>query len=145
MPDQQTIAETIRQQKARYCRFVDTREWAALASLLKDDVRARMYDPEGTLIASFDTASAFVEAARDFLAGARSIHQVHNSELAFEQDGTVSAIWSMEDYIVGLDAKVGFGTMHGYGHYHETWERIDADRWVIAQLELRRTILETGK
>lgn len=145
MPDQLTIAEAIRQQKARYCRFIDTKQWDAFASLLKDGINALMYDPDGTLIASFDEASAFVKAARDFLAGARSIHQVHNSELAFEQDGTVSAIWSMEDYIVGLRPEVGFGSMHGYGHYHETWERIDDGRWVIARLELRRTILETGK
>lgn len=32
-------------------------------------------------------------------------------------------------------------SIHGYGHYHESWEFEDG-QWRIAKLELRRTILE---
>jgi hypothetical protein len=32
-------------------------------------------------------------------------------------------------------------TLHGYGHYYETWRLIDG-LWKIARLELRRIIFE---
>lgn len=140
--DHWTSAEAIREQKARYCRFVDTKQWDHFAKLFASDVRVRIKGADGELIASFDDAEAFVEKTSSFLVGASSIHQVHNSELTFHPDGIVSAIWSMEDYIVGLAPEVGFHTLHGYGHYHETWQHLDG-RWAIASLELRRTILET--
>ena len=82
-------------------------------------------------------------SARDFLANGRSIHQVHNDEIAHMSDREILATWSMEDYIVFPSAPSGApNSVHGYGHYHETW--IDrGEGWQIAALDLRRTILES--
>jgi len=135
--------EQVRLSKARYCRFLDTRQWQQFAALFVPDASARVYDTSGVLIAEFRTASAFVEAARQFLEGAQSIHQVHNDELEMVSEGEISALWSMEDYIVFPDApKEGSpAKVHGYGHYNERWVLDDAG-WRISSIELRRTILE---
>jgi hypothetical protein len=79
---------------------------------------------------------------RGFLEGAQSIHHVHNAEIAVVGDDEVSAIWSMEDYIIFPDGDAERPkSMHGYGHYHETWRLAGGD-WIITRLELRRTIVE---
>ena len=141
MLNQLIATEAIRQQKARYCRYVDSRQWEEFRSLLKDDLEVRIFDPSGTVAASFDRAQDFVDSAREFLSGTQSAHQIHGSELTVNSDSSVSAIWSMEDYVVKLQQGQRFEKFHGYGHYHEVWER-DGDRWKIARLELRRIIVE---
>ena len=64
------LFEQVRNAKARYCRFVDTRQWAAFAELLVPSPEIRMFDPAGEVIASFDNREAFVASAEGFLAGA---------------------------------------------------------------------------
>ena len=51
---------------------------------------------------SFETREAFVAAARGYLEGAQSIHQVHNEELTQLSDTEINAIWSMEDCVIFL-------------------------------------------
>lgn len=134
--------EQVRLRKARYCRSLDTKQWETFAALFVADAKATVFDPEGGLIAEFHTAGAFVNAARQFLEGARSIHQVHNDELELVSESEINAIWSMEDYIVfPLAPKDAPISVHGYGHYHERWVLKDG-AWLISNLELRRTILE---
>jgi hypothetical protein len=136
--------EQVRLSKARYCRFLDTKQWQPFVALFVADARACVFDPEGASIAEFHSASAFVNAARQFLEGARSIHQVHNDELELVSEGEISAIWSMEDYIVfPLASRDSPMSVHGYGHYHERWVLRDGV-WRISNLELRRTILEVN-
>ena len=134
--------EQVRLGKARYCRYLDTKRWAAFAELFGTNTIARIVDPNGTPVAEFASSIDFVAATRQFLEKAKSIHQVHNDELTMNSDDEISAIWSMEDYIVFPSAEIGPARVHGYGHYHETWIRT-ADKWRITRLELRRTILET--
>jgi len=128
--------------KARYCRFIDTKQWEAFAALLAEAPKIRMLGPDGDLLFAFDERDAFVALSSQFLAKGRSIHQVHNAEIEEIADGRVAAVWSMEDLIVFPDAAPGeTARMNGYGHYHEIWER-GPDGWRIAELELRRTILD---
>lgn len=133
--------DQIRVNKARYCRYLDTKQWMAFANLLMPDASVRIIDPNGVAIAEFDSSAAFVMATRHFLDGARSIHQVHNDELTLRSNDEVAAIWSMEDYIVFPDERAGPATLHGYGHYFETWV-LSEGVWRLARMELRRTILE---
>ena len=73
--------------------------------------------------------------------GARTAGVLRTPEVELPLD-EISAIWSMEDYIVFPAAESGAASIHGYGHYHETWLQTH-DNWCIARLELRRTILES--
>jgi hypothetical protein len=134
--------DQVRQAKARYCRYLDTKQWDAFAGMFIPMPDITMYDEGGTLIVAYSAREAFIDAARDYLEGARSIHQVHNDELTQLSDREIGAIWSMEDYILFPEGANGRPSRHhGYGHYHETWV-LTAEGWRIAALELRRTILE---
>ena len=132
----------IRQSKAQYCRFIDTKQWEAFGRLLVPDARVRIVGPASGTIAAFDRSADFVKSAMDFIGAGQSIHQIHNEEFELISGEEVSAIWSMEDYIVFPDAPSGALTsVHGYGHYFETWHK-NRDKWQIISLELKRSILE---
>jgi hypothetical protein len=134
--------EQVRLGKARYCRYVDTKQWDAFFDLFIPSPDIKIHDVAGELLFAFTSREAFTASARDYLAGAQSIHQVHNDELTQLSDIAISAIWSMEDLILFPNEADGRPSRHhGYGHYHENWI-LTADGWRIASLELRRTILE---
>lgn len=133
--------EQVRRAKARYARFVDTKEWEQLAELLEPALQFRMLDPAGNVVNAFNDRDSFMDAVRGALDGAQSIHQVHNDEIDQVSDAEISAIWSMEDVIIFRPGAEGPRRMHGYGHYHELW-RLGPNGWRFSRVDLRRTILE---
>ncbi len=136
------IAQKIGQLKARYCRYVDTKDWAGFANLFAQNPELRFYDENGGLVAGFDAAEEFVALTKAYLTGTKTIHQVHNAEIDVVSEREVRAIWSMEDYLLFPEGDDGrLASMRGFGHYHETW-KLEAGEWKIAKIELRRTILE---
>ncbi|MGK9199741.1 nuclear transport factor 2 family protein [Sinorhizobium meliloti] len=142
MQDDSQAFDEIAMRKARYCRYVDTKHWEKFRELFADAPTIRFVDPEGHTIHAFTSVDEFVTTSASYLEGARTIHHVHNAEMERVAEGLVDAIWSMEDYLVFPPANDERpASMHGYGHYHETWEFLDG-HWRIAKLELRRTILE---
>ena len=138
-----TAEEQVGLAKAKYCRYIDTKDWDAFTALFVPEPRIRMFDPEDAQLFAFDDREAFAAVSREFLANARSIHQLHNAEIEQLAPDRIAATWSMEDLIVFPDAPSGgMRRMNGYGHYHEIW--VDGpEGWRISELELRRTILET--
>lgn len=140
-----TPFEQVRVAKARYCRFVDTKQWEAFSTLFVAAPEILVYDLADQLIVSFDSRDAYVAACQGYLVGAHSSHQVHNDELTQVSDTEISAVWSMEDCVIFPEADASADARparhHGYGHYHETWVLEDG-AWLIARIELRRTILE---
>ncbi|MDX0431578.1 nuclear transport factor 2 family protein [Sinorhizobium medicae] len=142
MLDHFALAETIRTSKARYCRYMDTQNWAEFAALFAREPTIRFFGEDGIALGEFDSLDEFLAATKAYLAGARTIHQVHNDEIEVITEEEVRAIWSMEDYLLFPDGDdVRPASMHGYGHYHETW-RLEDGQWRLAHLELHRTILE---
>ncbi|MET3855343.1 nuclear transport factor 2 family protein [Rhizobium sp. OAE497] len=136
------LAETIRTLKARYCRYVDTHQWVEFATLFASKPTIRFFGEDGALLAEFDAVDEFVAVTKAYLSGVKSIHQVHNDEIDIVSETEISAVWSMEDYLIFPNVNDGRpASMHGYGHYHETW-RLEGGQWRLAHLELRRTILE---
>ncbi|WP_414814753.1 nuclear transport factor 2 family protein [Rhizobium sp. IY2] len=134
--------EAIGFQKARYCRYIDTKRWDEFGKLFSTEPEVRFMDPEGNTVGAFNSVADFVAVTARYLEGARTIHQVHNAELERVSAHQVTAIWSMEDYLVfPVEDETRPASMHGYGHYHETWELADG-QWRIVKLALRRTILE---
>jgi hypothetical protein len=137
--------EQVRAAKARYCRFVDTKQWENFSALLVANPQILVYDAAGQLIFTFDSREVYVDACRDYLEGAQSSHQVHNDELAQVSETEIQAIWSMEDCVIFPEADINVDPRparhHGYGHYHESWVLEDG-AWHLARVELRRTILE---
>lgn len=133
--------EQVRRAKARYARHVDTKNWDGLAALLDPGLKFTAYDPAGAILHEFEDSASFVGAVREALDGAQSIHQLHNDEIDLVSPSEISAVWSMEDMINFAPGREGPRRMHGYGHYHELWRR-GPSGWRLAEVDLRRTILE---
>lgn len=141
MENQLQVKELIRDRKAKYCRFLDTKQFDNWEALFKPDARIVFYNLDNSVLAEFKTIAELSPMTRRLFATTQTVHQTHNSEIEFQSNTQASAIWSMEDWhIYAPESDKPSKTMHGYGFYYETWELID-DSWVIASLELRRTIV----
>lgn len=131
----------IQERKAQYC-FIDTRSWDALKGLLADDLNVSFYGVDGALAFSCSGREQFLSATMSFLEGSNSSHVVANAELSQREDGDVTAVWAMRDYVVHLptDDRPG-SAFRGYGHYYEVWRQVDG-AWLMTRLELRRSLVE---
>ena len=132
--------EGIKTTKARYFRCLDTKDLAGYASVFAPDavmdMRGESRDGEG-LISGAGNIASFVLGS---VSGLSTVHHGHMPEIEFSSDTSASVIWAMEDKLWKVDdaaAVVPFSTLHGYGHYHETYERIE-DQWLIRTITLRR-------
>jgi len=121
--------EAIKQLKARYFRLMDLKQWDDWAMVFATD--CVMEVPEAEMV---NTGRAeIVTSVSGALVGARTCHHGHMPEIEITSATTATGIWSMEDMLRWPD-----GTeMHGYGHYLETYERVDGE-WRIATSTLTR-------
>ncbi|WP_076999806.1 nuclear transport factor 2 family protein [Variovorax sp. KK3] len=133
--DAQAIAET----KARYCRYIDTKQWQRLASLFTADCR---FEGLGSAPAGADVAT-FVQGVSTRLADTISVHHCHMPEIRFLTPGHARAVWAMEDYVEWTDGGTvkeapGSKGFRGYGHYEEEYRAADDGEWKICFLRLTR-------
>lgn len=134
--------EAIRQLKARYCRFLDTKDYEAWKRLFAEDVVVTLDmaissgGADGQTAPPLHGLDEFVPVVLGGVEHAQTKHHVHTPEITLTSDTTASAIWAMEDLLLFADG----GELFGAGHYHETYEKRDGD-WVITSLHLTRTIL----
>jgi hypothetical protein len=109
---------------------MDTKDWAGMRRVFADDVTMDTTDSGGGVITGADDFLAFL---REAIGGAVTVHQCHTPEIELTSPTTASGIWAMEDMLRFPD-----GTeLHGYGHYHETYEK-RTGRWQIASSTLTR-------
>ena len=122
--------EAIKQLKARYCRTMDTKDWAAMRRVFTDDVTMDTTDSGGNVQTGADDFLTFlVEAIGDVV----TVHQCHTPEIELTSATTATGIWAMEDMLRFADGS----ELHGYGHYHETYRAHDGD-WRISSSTLTR-------
>src|SRR5512139_509787 len=132
--------EEIKSLKARYCRFVDMRQWDALKNLFTSDAR---FEGNTVLMAEIPDRDAFVANGQHALIDCVSVHHVHCPEIEITSDTTASAVWAMEDMLEWNAAATGpLRLLHGMGHYHETYEK-RGGRWQIASWKLTRLRVDT--
>lgn len=132
MDDAATLLEieSIKQLKARYCRYLDTKDWEAWRGLFTDDFRSDTASAGGKVIVGADEFVAFTHKS---LGDRATVHQVHAPEIELTTSTTAHAVWALED-VVRLVPGVN---LRGYGHYRETYEKIDG-RWLITSSTLTR-------
>ena len=124
--------EAIKQLKARYCRFLDTKDWAAWRALFTDDFVSDTSQAGGKLIIGADDFVAFTRTGIGRPAQATA-HQVHAPEIELTSATTARGVWALQDVV-----RFGPGvTLVGYGHYHETYENV-AGQWLIKSSKLTR-------
>jgi uncharacterized protein (TIGR02246 family) len=116
--------------KARYCRALDTKDWTLFRELFTPDFVSDTSQSGGPVIAGADEFVAFVRRA---LAKAVTVHQVQQPELELTSPTTAAGVWAMQD-VVRFAPGI---TLHGFGHYHETYVKVDG-RWRIRTSKLTR-------
>ncbi len=128
--------EEIKQLKARYCRLLDTKDWAGWRAIFADDFHSDTSEAGGKVI---DGADEFVAFTRKSLRNQATVHQVHAPEIEVTSPTTARGVWALEDVV-----RFGPGVnLRGYGHYTETYEKADG-RWRIKASKLTRLREDVG-
>ena len=65
-----------------------------------------------------------------------TVHHAHTPEIEITSETTATGVWAMEDLLWWEDAGETQHA-HGYGHYYETYEKLDGV-WLIASRTIRR-------
>ncbi len=124
--------EAIKQLKARYCRYLDTKDWGEWRELFTDDFVSDTAEAGGKVIEGGDAFVAFIGKTLG-KPWQPTVHQVHAPEIALTSPTTATGVWALND-VVRLAPGLN---LNGYGHYHETYEKNDG-RWRIKTSKLTR-------
>jgi 3-phenylpropionate/cinnamic acid dioxygenase small subunit len=120
--------------KARYCRLLDTKDWAGFGALFTEDVVLDV--SEGTSVPVMRGRETALQQVQAMIGSARTVHQVHTPEIDVQGD-EAHVIWAMQDRVVWDEPRRGLASITGYGHYHERYVRQNGE-WKIASLKLTR-------
>ena len=122
--------QEIKQLMARYFRCSDTKAFEELRTVFAEDAvfdfPEALRDPVLEYPDGVDPTPPvegldnIIEAIGDALKVAQSAHHGHMPEIELTSDTTAKAIWPMEDFVLN-----GAFEFKGYGHYRETYEKID--------------------
>ena len=145
--------EEIKLLKGRYFRFLDTKDWAGLRTIFADDA---VFDARtsfsidgrgesGRAAESNDWLYEGGDRIADFISNAagdsRTVHHGHCHEIEILSPDEARGVIAMEDQIWDESGKVL--TLHGCGHYHETYRRLDG-RWRIQTSRITRLYVSLG-
>ena len=136
--------EAIKTLKARYTRFIDTKNWDGLASLFSDDA---VFDIGVDIDSGKETwtKAEYVKLTSEMLSGATTVHQAYMPELEITGPATATGIWAMFDYLDFNGAPgplpQGGSVVRGYGYYHEEYVKEDGG-WRISSYRVTRLRLD---
>ena len=125
--------EAIRQLKARYFRLMDTKDWDGLAQVFADDV---MIDVTGEGGGVTHSVAEYIPFLRANIENVITVHHGHMPEIELTSPTTATGIWALEDQLWWPDGGP-LKHMHGFGHYHETYEKTDGV-WRITSMTITR-------
>lgn len=134
--------EQVKDVKARYCRFLDTKDWDGFADLFTEDAILDVREDTGQ--DPFHGRDKLVEQVVRAVEHARTAHQVHSPEIVFDGPDAADVIWAMQDRVIWAEGKSPIPpatAITGYGHYRERYVRRDG-KWRIAALKLTRLNVE---
>ena len=136
--ERQVATAEIERLKATYFRCLDTKDWACLETVFTPDAEA-VFNVAGSgdlgtpdnPVTGGPAIAAFTRRGIEHLI---TIHHGHMPEIEITSPMTATGIWAMAGIIKIPD---GGTVQEAWGHYHETYERIDG-RWRIKTLRLTR-------
>jgi hypothetical protein len=138
--DRLAAIEEIKQLKARYFRSMDTKDWSGLEAVFSPDAEL---DMRGEAADKSKAAEGLVTGAANIMPFIRNavielvtVHHGHMPEIEIVSETTATGIWAMED-ILRWPEGAALKSLHGFGHYHETYRKIDG-RWFIQSSRLSR-------
>jgi len=127
--------EAIRRLKARYFRTMDTKDWEGMRRVFSDDVTVDTRASGGNVV---DGADEFLSFLRRVIGDVVTVHHGHMPEIELTSPTTATGIWAMEGVLRWPDGR----ELRGYGHYHESYEKI-AGEWRIKSSRLTRLRTDT--
>jgi len=142
LPTAEALAaiDRIKVLKARYFRLMDTKDWDGWGRLFTPDAEMDTSgEAGGRCVRGRDGIVAYVRGAVDPVT---TVHHGHMPEITLTSPTTATGIWAMED-MLRFPEGMGIGSMHGYGHYHETYELHDGE-WLIASTKLTRLRIDVS-
>jgi len=125
--------EAIKQLKARYFRFMDTKDWDGLASVFTADVEIDMTGEGGGVTTTVEEYLPFLRGNIEHVV---TVHHGHMPEIEVTSGTSAKGIWAMEDHLRWPEG-APLAALHGFGHYHETYRKTP-DGWRIASMRLTR-------
>ena len=133
-----TDVEQIKQLKAKYCRYVDTKQWDRLRAIFAPTVR---FEGLGSA-PSGATLDDFINGISNRMKTSVSIHHCHTPEIEFIGADKARGVWGMMDFVEWPDGPNPRETpdnrgFFGFGHYEEEYVRTPQG-WRIAYLRLTR-------
>jgi hypothetical protein len=129
--------EEIKQVKARYYRCMDSKDWPGFEAVFAPDATVDFTPPGGNVADWLASGRTNIVAfVRKVVEPAVTVHHGHMTEVEVTSAITARAIFAMEDLIWWPEGSWR-RTLHGWGHYHETYEKIDG-KWLIKTLRLTR-------
>ena len=137
--DAKTLAdiEQIKQLKARYFRFMDSKKWTDWRACFTDDMHFYRDQDPNPIDSSGD---AFVSRVSKHLERAVTVHQGHMPEIEITGPTTAHGVWAMFDWVNKPEEN-----RQGYGHYIEDYEKGPDGRWRIKSLRLTRIRVDSIK
>ncbi|MBW8814314.1 MAG: nuclear transport factor 2 family protein [Caulobacterales bacterium] len=149
--------EEIKRLKARYFRCVDTKDWVGLATVFTPDaifdlravnsvpnpltgaVEPPISQSDADVYRGRYAVLAMIHAAVETLV---TVHHGHTPEIEITSETTAAGVWAMEDVIRNAPDAPPL-SIDGYGHYHETYERLDGV-WAIKTTRITRLYVRRG-
>ena len=129
--------EAIKQLKARYFRFMDTKQWDDLALVFTEDAEIDVSDDVGEESGHVRGRLTIADFIRQSVEKAQTVHHGHMPEINLIGPDRAEGIWAMFDYVEFPSEEKSRSGLKGYGHYHETYVQRD-DRWQIKSMRLVR-------
>jgi uncharacterized protein (TIGR02246 family) len=128
--------EDIKQLKARYFRCMDTKDWGGFAEVFAMDAVMDVSEEMGAEIGITRGRREIAEFVHGAVDDVVTVHHGHMPEIDVTSPTTATGVWAMEDMLRGPPGGP-LHEMHGFGHYHETYEKLDG-QWLIKSLRLTR-------
>lgn len=128
-------AEAIKQLKARYFRWLDTKQWQTWSAVFTHDVVMAIPEQDRVI----EGRQAVVQYVHDEFVDAQTIHHGFMPEIEFISDSEATGVWAMEGRVETSEENI-----HSFGHYHEAY-RIEDGGWRIARIALHRLRVDNVK
>lgn len=136
--------QAIEMLKARYFRMMDTKDWDGLRQELAPNLLADFRDatPQHQPEMLFHGRADYLAMLVPMLSVVATVHHGHMPEITVLDPDNATGIWAMEDWVWPQEgSNLPFAWLHGWGHYHEAYRRMDGE-WKIASIRLTRLRVE---
>ncbi len=153
--DKLIAIEEIKRLKAQYIRYMDTKNWEKVSEIWapdatfdvraggqmdaeSEDTRDDKFVREGLVSGRVAIMALMQEFAPP---GMLSVHIGHTPDIEILSETTAKGIWGLEDTVT-WESGVPYKSLHGYGHWHDTYERVQG-RWFKKTSKVTRLRVET--